>query len=62
LIPGGAVAIEFHAVEPQLGVIEEVEHGEGDALVLRRLVDMEIPLASVEPRQRVPIAILLGKL
>jgi hypothetical protein len=49
-------------MEPQLGVIEEVERGEGDALVLRRLVDMEIPLASVEPRQRVPIAILLGKL
>jgi hypothetical protein len=40
-------AIELHAVEPQLSVIEEVEHDEGDTLVLRRLANMKVMLAMI---------------
>jgi hypothetical protein len=45
-----------------LSVVEEVERGEGDMLVLRRAAHIEVTLAVIEPRERVAGAIELGKL
>jgi hypothetical protein len=36
-------------MEPQLGIVEEVERDEGDMFVLQRLADMKVSLAAVEP-------------
>jgi hypothetical protein len=62
LRPCWAAAIELHAMEPQLGVIEEVECSEGDALVLCRLADMEVTFAVVEQRQGITGAVIFGEL
>jgi hypothetical protein len=49
-------------MEPQLGIIEEVERGEGDVLVLWRLADVEVMFIVVEPRQGITSAIIFGEL
>jgi hypothetical protein len=49
-------------MEPQLGIVEEVERDEGDMFVLQRLVDMKVSLAAVEPEKRITVAIVFWKL
>jgi hypothetical protein len=50
LRPCRVTAIEFHALEPELGIIQEVECGECHAFVLWCLANKEIALAPIEPR------------
>jgi hypothetical protein len=49
-------------MEPQLGVVEEIEHSEGRAFVLRSLADVEVALAPIEPRKGIAGAIVLQEL
>jgi hypothetical protein len=56
------VHVELQAVKSELSVVEEVERGEGDALVLRHVAHIEVTLAAIEPRERVAGAVELGKL
>jgi hypothetical protein len=49
--------VEFHAVKPQLGVVQQVEGREHDPLVLRRTTHVEIALTAVEPGQGVTRAV-----
>jgi hypothetical protein len=44
-------------MKPQLGVVQQIEGGERDLLVLRRTTHVEIALAAVEPGQGVAGAI-----
>jgi hypothetical protein len=53
-----AATVELHAMEPQLGVVEEVERGKGDTLVLRRLADMKVSLAAIEPQKGIPVVVV----
>jgi hypothetical protein len=39
--------VELEAVEPELGVIKDMEGGARDLLVLRRVADLEVLLASI---------------
>jgi hypothetical protein len=48
-------------MEPQLNIAEDVERGEGDMFVLRRLADMEVSLAVIEPQEGITDAVILGK-
>jgi hypothetical protein len=57
LRPSGAAAVELHAVEPKLGVIEQVECRECHLLVVQSLAHMEEPLAAIQPRQGVVDAV-----
>jgi hypothetical protein len=45
LLPRGTATIEFHAVEPKLGAVEQVERRERHPLVVRCPTHMEEPLA-----------------
>jgi hypothetical protein len=49
-------------MEPQLSVVKEVEHGEGDTFVLQRLADMKLSLVVVEPEKGITVAIVFWKL
>jgi hypothetical protein len=59
LRPCRAATVEFHVMEPQLGVIQEIECGEGHPFVLQRLAHEEVTLALVEPRKRIACAVVL---
>jgi hypothetical protein len=45
-----------------LGVVEQVEHGVGDLLLVRCTAQAKEPLAVIEPGKRVTLAVVLGKL
>jgi hypothetical protein len=52
--------VELHAMKPQLDVIEEVERGEGDALVLWHLADEEVTLAMINQGKGSPVPSYFG--
>jgi xanthine/CO dehydrogenase XdhC/CoxF family maturation factor len=54
--------VEFHVMEPQLGVVQEIERDEGHSFVLQCLAHEEVMLALVEPRKRIAHAVVLQEL
>jgi hypothetical protein len=59
---GGAASVELHAVEPKLGVVEQVECCERHPFVVWCPSHMEEPLATIQPWQWVAGTVEFGKL
>jgi hypothetical protein len=59
---GGAASIELHAVEPKLGIVEQVECREHHPFVIRCPSHMEELLATIQPWQWVAGIVEFGKL
>jgi hypothetical protein len=59
LWPSRSAAVELHPVQPQLGVVQQVEGRERHVLVLRCPAHMKIALTAVEPREGIARAIEL---
>jgi hypothetical protein len=62
LCPSGAAAVELHAVEPELGVVKQLQCCERHLLVVRCPVHIEDLLAAIQPRQGVASAAKLREL
>jgi hypothetical protein len=60
-LPIGLATVELPLVEPELSVLQEVEHCVGDLLVLWRAAQMKKSLTAIEPGEWVPLAVELGK-
>jgi hypothetical protein len=48
---GGGTAIEHQVVKLELCIVQQVERGVGDTLVVRGAVNEEVVLTKVEPQQ-----------
>jgi hypothetical protein len=59
---GRPTAVELHAVEPQLDIVEEVEHSDPHPMVVRCVAHLEEAFAAIDPRQWVTGAVELWKL
>jgi hypothetical protein len=59
---GRLTAVELHAVEPQLDIVEEVEHSDPHPMVVRCVAHLEEAFAAIDPRQWVTGAVELWKL
>jgi hypothetical protein len=62
LWPSQLTAIRFHSIEPQLGIVQQVEGSESDPLVLRCAANVEVSLTVIEPWKRIIGAVEFWKL
>jgi hypothetical protein len=61
-VPCQRSPVQLQPMEPQLGVVEEVECGVSHALVIWGSLHTEVSLTAIQPWQQVPFAVKFGEL